>query len=62
MAQGKGVSVTNRHGTRVITAPGEGVTVTVADPWPSRPVKWRENKVRRALRSVAFDAPGEARP
>jgi len=62
MAQGKGVSVTNRHGARVITAPGEGVTVTEADPWPSRPVKWRENKVRRALRSVAFDAPPEARP
>lgn len=57
MAQGRGVSVTNQHGTRVITTPGEGVTVTVAEPWPSRPLKWRENKVRRALRSVAFDAP-----
>jgi len=61
MAQGKGVSVSNPHGTRVITTPGEGVTVSVADPWPSRPVKWREGKVLRALRSVAFEAP-EPRP
>ncbi|GFK95209.1 hypothetical protein NNJEOMEG_03067 [Fundidesulfovibrio magnetotacticus] len=55
LASGKSVAISNTHGTRVITRPGEGVTVTLADPWPTRPVKWREAKVRRAVRLVTFE-------
>ncbi len=49
------ISVTTEAGTVLLTATGEGTTVTDAATQPSDPVIWPDDKTARAFETVTFD-------
>ena len=49
------ISVTTDAGTVILTATGEGTTVTDAGTAPSDPVIWPDDKTARAFETVTFD-------
>lgn len=55
LISGKNLTITNEAGSETIAHPGYGVTATSATTAPGKPLKWKPEKVERAMKSVQFD-------
>jgi hypothetical protein len=55
LVSGKNLTVSNQAGAQTLVRPGYGLTVTSAHAAPGKPLQWKQDKVARAFKSVAFE-------